>query len=146
MRTDEFGKAPDLGCEKVMMEGTLTQAAESMHGILSGSDRPFRGVSTDTRTLRAGELFFALQGPNFDGNRFVAKAALQQAAGAVVTRDSDSDLPSIAVADTRIALGQLAAAWRHRNSATVIGRSSSVRTSPSLATIGSVWLTKSKSI
>ena len=104
-----------------MMEGTLTQAAESMHGVLSGSDRPFRGVSTDTRTLRAGELFFALEGPNFDGNRFVEKAASQQAAGAVVTRDSDSDLPSIAVADTRIALGQLAAAWRHQNSATVIG-------------------------
>ena len=41
-----------------MMEGTLMQAAESMHGVLSGHDRSFRGVSTDTRTLQAGEALF----------------------------------------------------------------------------------------
>ena len=34
----------------------------------------FNGVSTDTRTLEAGQLFVALKGPDFDGNRFVAEA------------------------------------------------------------------------
>ncbi len=104
-----------------MMEATLIHAARSMHGSLSGTDRRFCGVSTDTRTLRAGELFFALQGPNFDGSRFVGVAAERDAAGAVVSRNCDSTLPSIAVDDTRVALGELAAAWRTENSATVIG-------------------------
>jgi UDP-N-acetylmuramoyl-tripeptide--D-alanyl-D-alanine ligase len=104
-----------------MMEGTLTQAAESMHGTLSGLDHNFRGVSTDTRTLRAGELFFALQGPNFDGNRFIEIAAEHNAAGAVVSRGSQVDLPNIEVDDTRIALGILAAEWRRQMPATVVG-------------------------
>ena len=56
------------------MESTLAQAANSMCGTLQGSDLKFRGVSTDTRTLREGELFFALQGPNFDGAAFVVGA------------------------------------------------------------------------
>ena len=104
-----------------MMEGVLSQAAESMHGNLYGSDGQFRGVSTDTRTLRAGELFFAIEGPHFDGNKFVNAAAERKAAAAVVSRQCDSDLPNIAVADTRLALGELAAAWRRQLSATVIG-------------------------
>ncbi|MGF1532536.1 MAG: UDP-N-acetylmuramoyl-tripeptide--D-alanyl-D-alanine ligase [Bernardetiaceae bacterium] len=48
------------------------------------------GVSTDTRTLRAGELFFALRGPNFDGNRYVEKAF---AAGASAVVADDPELP-----------------------------------------------------
>ena len=45
------------------------------------ADRVVGGVSTDTRTLKEGELFVALTGPNFDGNRFAAKAAERGAAG-----------------------------------------------------------------
>ena len=33
-----------------------------------------KGVSTDTRTIKPGEIFIALQGENFDGNRFLGKA------------------------------------------------------------------------
>jgi UDP-N-acetylmuramoyl-tripeptide--D-alanyl-D-alanine ligase len=92
-----------------------------MHGTLSGLDQNFRGVSTDTRTLRAGELFFALQGPNFDGNRFIEIAAEHNAAGAVVSRGCQVDLSNIEVDDTRIALGILAAEWRMQMPATVVG-------------------------
>ncbi|HWM29535.1 MAG TPA: UDP-N-acetylmuramoyl-tripeptide--D-alanyl-D-alanine ligase, partial [Woeseiaceae bacterium] len=66
-----------------MMEGTLSQAAEILHGTLHGADNTFRGVSSDTRTLNAGELFFALRGPNYDGEEFICRAAAGQAAGAV---------------------------------------------------------------
>lgn len=45
--------------------------------------RQSRGVSTDTRTLKAGELFFTLSGENFDGNRFIEQA-LEKGAHAVV--------------------------------------------------------------
>lgn len=103
------------------MESTLARAAESIHGQLRGEDRKFFGVSTDTRTLNSGELYFALQGPNFDGAQFVDMAADRQAAGAVVAESIEAALPTIVVDDTRIALGELAADWRQKMPATVIG-------------------------
>jgi len=104
-----------------MMESTLVQAANSMRGTLQGTDLNFRGVSTDTRTLKAGELFFALQGPNFDGAAFVEAAARQQASGVVVPVPVDADVSVIVVDDTLQALGLLAADWRQQMSAIVIG-------------------------
>ena len=53
------------------------------------------GVSTDSRTLQSGQLFFALSGPNFDGNQF-AKQALNKGAIAVVV---DKD---ISITDNRV--------------------------------------------
>jgi len=104
-----------------MMTGTLSHAAESMRGFLRGEDLEFRGVSTDTRTLRPGELFVALQGPNFDGTKFVCQAAEHKAAGAVVARAVETDLATIVVDDTLAALGDLAAYWRRQMQATVVG-------------------------
>ena len=52
------------------------------------------GISTDTRTLKKGDLFFALNGPNFNGNHF-AKNALEKGASFVVVDNNDSiDLSS----------------------------------------------------
>ena len=104
-----------------MMVSTLANAAKFMDGTLHGDDVSFRGVSTDTRSLRAGELFVALHGPNFDGSAFLEKAAECEAAGAVVANPVASDLPTIVVDDTMKALGQLAASWREQMPATVIG-------------------------
>jgi UDP-N-acetylmuramoyl-tripeptide--D-alanyl-D-alanine ligase len=104
-----------------MMESTLTRAAESMHGVLQGKDVQFRGVSTDTRTIASGELFVALDGPNFDGCNFLKAAEERQAAGAVVAKEVDTTLPNIVVSDTRVALGQLASSWRQEMPASVIG-------------------------
>ena len=103
------------------MESTLAKAAESMQGILDGLDGSFRGVSTDTRALTPGQLFVALHGPNFDGTKFVKAAADCNAAAAVVDHRVAADLPSIRVADTGAALGQLALAWRQQVSATIVG-------------------------
>jgi UDP-N-acetylmuramoyl-tripeptide--D-alanyl-D-alanine ligase len=103
------------------MNSTLSFAADAMHGTLHGDDRDFDGVSTDTRTIREGELFVALSGPNFDGNNFVSHASAKGAAAAVVTSPSNVDLPQIEVEDTRIALGQLSAAWRNQQAITVVG-------------------------
>jgi len=104
-----------------MMAGTLSHAAESMRGTLHGEDLSFRGVSTDTRSIKPGELFVALRGPNFDGAKFVRQAAERNAAGAVVPRLIDTDLPTIVVDDTLVALGSLAAYWRQQMQATVVG-------------------------
>jgi UDP-N-acetylmuramoyl-tripeptide--D-alanyl-D-alanine ligase len=50
-----------------------------------------RGVSIDTRKLEANQIFFALQGPNFDGNQFAQKALDRGAAGVVM--DDPGALP-----------------------------------------------------
>ena len=103
------------------MIATLTAAADSMNGELRGDDCSFEGVSTDTRTLRGGELFFALQGPNFDGCDYVGVAWQNGAAGAVVPGLVAEDIAQITVDDTRQALGRFASAWRAGQNATVIG-------------------------
>ncbi len=61
---------------------SLANAAQVVSGSLIGTDARFVGVSSDTRTLRREELFFALQGPNHDGHEFVVEAAQRGAAGA----------------------------------------------------------------
>ncbi len=104
-----------------MIEGNLAAAAHIMNGTLRGTDRAFTGVSTDTRTLSQGELFIALQGPNFDGAAFVSAAAEKSAAAAVLSEAVEVDIPQITVDDTRLALGTLARSWRKKMPAKVIG-------------------------
>ena len=103
------------------MIDTLSQAATSMQAELLGEDRAFTGISTDTRTIAAGELFFALQGPNFDGHNYVGIALERGAAGAVVTHQTDNDIPQLCVDDTKAALGRFGAAWRATHDVTVVG-------------------------
>ena len=98
-------------------------------GGLSASDWAATGVSIDTRSLSAGDLFVALRGPNHDGHDFVAAALARGAAAAVVDRDIP-DLPMTApllrVADTLAGLAALGAAARERSNARVIAVTGSV--------------------
>ncbi len=97
-----------------MIALSLAEAAGLLEARLDGANRDFRGVSTDTRTLVAGELFFALSGPHFDAHEKLAEAAAAGAAGAVVARPVSSPLARIVVDETRAALGLLARGWRQR--------------------------------
>ena len=89
--------------------------------LLAAFDRA-TGVSTDTRSLRAGELFFALSGPNFDGNKY-AKQALEQGASAAVVDDPTLGEAEgcILVDDALEALQVLAKAHRRRLTCPIIG-------------------------
>ena len=60
------------------------EAARMMVGDLQGSAGVATGVSINSRTLKAGQLFFAIRGPRHDGHRFVIEAFGKGAAGAVV--------------------------------------------------------------
>jgi len=97
-----------------MMAMQLSEAARVLEGRCSGADVGFCGLSTDTRRLVPGSLFFALRGPNFDGHAYVDAAREQGAVAAAVNRRCDSPLPQLEVDDTRLALGRLAAHWRSR--------------------------------
>ena len=105
------------------------QDAAVATGGLSASDWAATGVSIDTRSLSAGDLFVALRGPNHDGHDFVAAALARGAAAAVVDRDIP-DLPMAApllrVADTLAGLAALGAAARERTSGRVIAVTGSV--------------------
>jgi UDP-N-acetylmuramoyl-tripeptide--D-alanyl-D-alanine ligase len=79
------------------------------------------GVSTDTRTIRAGDLFFALRGANFDAHDFLPQAFEKGAVAAIVDRDVPAPGLAIRVEDTLGALGALAAAYRMTLGARVIG-------------------------
>ncbi len=104
-----------------MSMGRLSMVAEAVGGTLQGRDVEFDAVSTDTRSLQPGQLFFALRGTNVDGSAFLAEAARLGAAGAVVEARQDASLPQVEVADTRAALGQLARRWRARFAIPLIG-------------------------
>ena len=83
--------------------------------LVCGSARVrFNGVSTDTRSLRAGELFVALSGANYDGHDFVSQAQQRGAAAVLVSRRLDLPIAQILVADTLSAYLQLAGWWRAR--------------------------------
>jgi UDP-N-acetylmuramoyl-tripeptide--D-alanyl-D-alanine ligase len=93
----------------------LREAATVMEGRLEGADGAFRGCSTDSRTIKAGELFIALRGDRFDGHEFIAVAAGAGAGAAVVERDvAAPPLPLIRVENTLTAMGRLAGNWRGR--------------------------------
>lgn len=103
----------------MIAEMSLKQLREVVGGELRGS-ASFKTVSTDTRSLRTGDLFVALQGPNFDGNKFVEQAKERGACAALVSAAVASDLPMLIVPDTRIALGRIGAWNRKQAKAKVI--------------------------
>ncbi len=76
------------------------------------------GVTIDSRTVAAGDLFVALPGSRTDGARFAADALRAGAAAVLVAGtpgDAGADAQSIVVADPLIALGQIAAEVRRRS-------------------------------
>ncbi len=88
----------------------LSDVASALNGRVAAADASFSAVSTDSRAIVPGQLFVALTGPRFDGHDYLAEVAGKGAVAALVEREvADVALPQLVVADTRIALGQLAA-------------------------------------
>lgn len=98
----------------------LSQLAERLDARLMGDDVRVQRISTDSRSLCHGDLFVALQGPNFDGHDYLDVAMQQGAAAALVSQETGHCLPQLLVADTRLALGQLGALWRDASHAKLI--------------------------
>ena len=91
---------------------TLSQAIARVGGHLSGADVGFRGVGIDSRQPLGGRLFVALRGERHDGHDHAAAAREAGAVALMVERPLAVDLPQWRVADSRLALGLLAAAHR----------------------------------
>ncbi len=108
-----------------------------------------RGVSTDTRTIQAGQLFIPLQGDRFDGHDYI-DAAIQAGAAAVLTaRDLSPEIPAIRVEDTMKAMLDISSAYRDSLKARVVAITGSVGKTTTkemiaaiLATTYRVWKTR----
>ena len=72
-------------------------------------------IATDTRTIKAGDIFLALAGDNFDGHDYLDIAIEKGAVAAIVSRPIAADIAQLVVDDTRLALGQLAAYRRQQH-------------------------------
>jgi len=97
----------------------IQEAALALHADWSGGNPVVAGVSTDSRTLKPGDLFVALSGEHFDGHRFILDAIEKGAVAAMISSDvevarSEPSFAWLRVHDTRLGLGQLAANWRSR--------------------------------
>jgi UDP-N-acetylmuramoyl-tripeptide--D-alanyl-D-alanine ligase len=88
------------------------------------------GLSIDTRTIRPGEAFFAIQGENRDGHEFVTAALTAGAGVAVVAAEKRAampqDAPLLVVPDVLAALNDLASASRARAAARIVAVTGSV--------------------
>jgi UDP-N-acetylmuramoyl-tripeptide--D-alanyl-D-alanine ligase len=96
---------------------TLAQAQALLPGaaLIGDGGVAFARVHSDTRSLRAGDLFVALRGERFDAHDFLAQARQAGAVAALAERGLETaGLPGLQVADALAALQQLAAAWRAR--------------------------------
>ena len=94
----------------------IAQFGEAVRQHGDGS-RLVTNLSTDSRTIRPGDLFVALRGENFDGHRFVTQATERGAAGALVekgwTGKSAPDFCLLRVSDTLVAYQRIAAQYRN---------------------------------
>lgn len=104
---------------------TLWISADAEAATLGQATHAFSatGMSIDTRSLRPGDLFVALQGDNRDGHAFVRAALEAKAAAALVTHkpnDVRADAPLLLVASTQRALEDLARASRARTDAKLV--------------------------
>jgi len=105
----------------------LTRVVQALGGTPGGwiEGVAVRGISTDTRTLRPGDLFVALRGPTFDGHSFVREAFDKGAAAALVDTFAPGNHPQVRVPDTLAALGTLAMQFRMTHPARFVSVSGS---------------------
>jgi len=105
------------------MRFPLREVAQAL-GVAAGADTVITGWSVDSRTLQAGDLFFALRGPNHDGHAYVAEVLRKGAAAVVVDREVDaegSEASVLRVEDSLASLQSLAAWARRRWGGDVVG-------------------------
>ncbi|HEY1395948.1 MAG TPA: Mur ligase family protein, partial [Roseateles sp.] len=129
---------------------TLARAFELLSPLLPAAtlvgepSTPLLRVHTDTRSLRAGDLFVALRGERFDANDFLAQAKASGAAAAIAERGlAEAGLPGLLVPDAKVALGLLSQAWREQHHLPVIavtGSNGKTTVTQMIASILRAWL------
>ena len=83
---------------------------------VAAQSHPIDSISTDSRAIESGSLFIALKGERFDAHQFLGEVSAARASAALIDDEQacPNQLPAVCVADTRIGLGDFAAAWRQQ--------------------------------
>jgi UDP-N-acetylmuramoyl-tripeptide--D-alanyl-D-alanine ligase len=83
---------------------------------VAAQSHPIDSISTDSRAIESGSLFIALKGERFDAHHFLGEVSAAGASAALIEDEKacPNQLPAVCVADTRIGLGDFAAAWRQQ--------------------------------
>lgn len=108
---------------------TRAEVLAATHGTAEGADWIAKGVSIDSRTLDAGDLFVAIKGERTDGHAYVDAAFKRGAAAAIVSDATDAMRkagPLVVVPDALEALNALGRAARHRTGAKIVAVTGSV--------------------
>jgi len=128
---------------------SIVEAAGWMGARVQGdAGSEIRAVSTDSRTVRKGDCFFAIKGENFEGHDYVGDALTRGAACAVVRADwqGRADGCLLRVADTIKALGDMAREYRRGLNGKVVGITGSAGKTTTREMIYHVLSTKLKAI
>ncbi len=104
-----------------MIDLRLHEICNLVSGEMYGEDKVISSVSIDTRALTKGALYVAIKGEQFDGHEFIQQAEAAGAGALLLNERIDSALPQVVVADTRLALAELAGAIRDKAQVKVCG-------------------------
>lgn len=145
----------ELASKTAFITGTVVSSLAalvqrlSQQGLLRGVvavhqhvDKPitFNSVSIDTRTLKPGALFVAIQGEQFDGHEFVPQAEQQGAVAVLTQRPIDGlSIPQLYVDDTVLALGAIGRLARDSVTIPVVGLTGSCGKTTTKALIASIF-------
>ncbi len=128
---------------------SLTELSEILSPCLTqlcinNGTESITSITTDTRTLKPGEVFLALVGDNFDGHNFVTTAVKQGAIAIIVERELPVKIPQLIVSNTLQAYQEIARWWRDRLALPVIAVTGSVGKTSTKELISGVLGTQGK--
>ncbi len=104
------------------MKSSLSEIKPWLSGAYLPADASFDGVSTNSKTVQAGNLFFALRGELFDAHDFIDEVTAAGAAAVIVEKTpKNTKIPALVVPDTKVALQELGQSWRRKFSFPVVG-------------------------
>lgn len=122
----------------------LLQSAVPTARLIGDGSIEVARVHSDTRTLQRGDLFVALRGERFDAHDFLPQASAAGAVAVLAERGiAEAGLAGIEVPDAKLALGELAAAWRrhcHLPLIAVTGSNGKTTVTQMIASILRAWL------
>ncbi len=111
--------------------GLITKALATEPNQTLDPDSCFKGISIDSRTLKAGELFIAIRGERFDGHDYLTQAQDAGATACIIERSQaarikELSVPTFVVEDSVQAYRRIAGAWRQRFDIPIIAVAGSV--------------------
>ena len=128
--------------ESVDQHWTLGDLKQALSGVLvavkGDTRRSFPSITTDSRSVKKGQVFVARSGEKFDGHVFALAAEKAGAGALVLSRSVGATCPELIVKDTAEAYGLLARFWRRRFALPLIAVAGSNGKTTTTQMIGSV--------